>query len=370
MIYDAVGKVHSQEYAENIKRYGVKGNGSDDDTALLNYAFQHSKSLYMPAGIYKISKTVEIPDNVKLTGDGENTVFQVASQYELTGYAWRDSFKYPFIHVGANCVLRDFKLNGDETAPADQQQVGIWVYGDNTQIRHVITRNINYFPDAWIGGSQGYGTVNAPAHAIFAHYCKNVLIDSCSCDGSGYQGIGVEGVENAIISSCFVGAGNRTGIQVHRYSKNVTIRDCTVDNPNSNKHSDITIHGHGEMVSGVSIIGCNLINPCEEKAAILTVEGVGEKIVISNCRIRARNIGISLCYGHESRDWNIDRVMKVIVEGNVIQSENRGLDLHGEYVVVGNNIIESAEVNPITITGEHYEVNNNLIITTSNEVVN
>lgn len=366
MIFDSVGNVESSEYLENIKIYGVKGDGVTDDTALLNYAFQHSKSLYIPAGIYVFNKTLEIPDGVKICGDGYESVLQAGPQYTLTGYAWRETLKYPMIHVGGNCVLCDFRLNGDETTLKDQEQAGIWIYGDNTKLRGIITKNLNYFPESWVGGSSGYGHGNAPALSIFAHYCKNVLIESCICEGNGYQGIGVEGVENAVIHACYVGAGNRTGIQVHRYCKNITISDCTVNNPNSNKHADITIHGDDERISGVSIIGCNLINPCEEKAAIQTVAGVEEKIVISNCRIKAKNIGISLCYGHESRDWNIDRAMKVIVEGNVIQSENRGLDLHGEYVVVGNNIIESAEVNPITITGEHYEVNNNLIITTSN----
>lgn len=361
MIYDANGNVQNQNNCEDVRSYGAVGDGITNDTPALKYAFLHAKNIYLPRGTYLIDRTLFIPDNTKIIGDGKQSIIKLAGTYNLSGYPWRDDYKYPIIYVGANCILRDFLINGDETAARDQGQVGVWVSGNGTICYNVHTKNINYFPDAWIGGASGYGTVNAPGYGFLVHYCKNIIIDSCSFDGNGYEGIGTEGTENVIIKNCFVGAGNRTGIQIHRYSKNIIIENCIVDNPNTYKHADLTIHGDSEPIDKIKIIGCSFITACEEKASIQTVTGLETNVLITGCHFNSNNLAISTKHDNIGQGGSEN----VIIVGNIIKSRKDGVSAYGENVIVTDNIVEYVE-NGISVYGESNVIENNINIQNTN----
>jgi len=64
----------------SVKDFGAIGNGLDDDTAAINRALyelfcrfpnpQIRRSLYFPAGVYKVTGTINIPPHAKLWGEG------------------------------------------------------------------------------------------------------------------------------------------------------------------------------------------------------------------------------------------------------------------------------------------------------------
>lgn len=361
MIYDSIGKVVLCDTAVNAKMFGAKGDGINDDSDFLNHLFNNYKNIYLPEGMYKISKTLVIPEGVKICGDGENSVIKLSDTHTLTGYEWRNSYKYPYLYVsGNNCILKDFCVHGDETAARDLGHVGILISGDGTLCHNIRLKNINYFPNEWIGGTQGYGTVNAPGYGFAIFRCKQVVIDSCRSDGNGYEGIGTENAENVIIKNCFVGDGNRTGIQVHRHCKDIIIANCIVKNTNEHKHSDFTIHGDAEPCTGIKIIGCSFLIPIEEKASIHTVSGLESDVIIESCYINSQNRAISI--GH---DWASKALSRnVIIANNVINAETDGILANGDNVVVTGNIIKYSGT-PIYISGEHTVISNNLNLLSS-----
>jgi len=56
----------------SVKDFGAIGDGVADDTTAIQAAINASvnKKVYIPAGIYKISSTITIPNNRSIVGDG------------------------------------------------------------------------------------------------------------------------------------------------------------------------------------------------------------------------------------------------------------------------------------------------------------
>ena len=57
----------------NVKNYGAKGNGTNDDTSAINSAISKSSTgsvVYLPAGTYRITKRIYPKSNTILRGDG------------------------------------------------------------------------------------------------------------------------------------------------------------------------------------------------------------------------------------------------------------------------------------------------------------
>lgn len=63
--------------AFDVKNYGAIGDGIVDDTAAIQatIAAGAGKQVYLPAGNYKISSTLEIPSNTTFYGDGKSSTF-------------------------------------------------------------------------------------------------------------------------------------------------------------------------------------------------------------------------------------------------------------------------------------------------------
>ena len=52
----------------NVKRYGAKGNGVDDDTSALQSAIDQDEYVFLPKGYYRITDTLHLKENTKLIG--------------------------------------------------------------------------------------------------------------------------------------------------------------------------------------------------------------------------------------------------------------------------------------------------------------
>ncbi|KAJ6007783.1 hypothetical protein N7540_011759 [Penicillium herquei] len=71
----------------NVKNFGAKGDGSTDDTAILNYVFSYAANLssvvYFPYGLYMIHDTLRVPVGPRIIG-------QAWSQIMATGEKFAD----------------------------------------------------------------------------------------------------------------------------------------------------------------------------------------------------------------------------------------------------------------------------------------
>jgi Pectate lyase superfamily protein len=110
----------------SVKDFGATGDGVTDDTAAINRALyqlycreinpQIRRSLYFPAGVYKISGTIYIPPFATLYGEGiENSVIQASTATNNLPYVFRtcDSLQQYGSNIGNNNAIppRDITIS-------------------------------------------------------------------------------------------------------------------------------------------------------------------------------------------------------------------------------------------------------------------
>ena len=92
----------------SVKDFGATGDGVTDDTAAIQsgitFVSGNGKALYVPAGDYLLSATVDIPSNVTMYGDGIKSKF-----FRDTSVAAFDIFS---VKGSAHVILRDFLIDG------------------------------------------------------------------------------------------------------------------------------------------------------------------------------------------------------------------------------------------------------------------
>lgn len=92
----------------SVKDFGATGDGVTDDTAAIQsgitFVSGNGKALYVPAGNYLLSATVDIPSNVTMYGDGIKSRL-----FRDTGVAAFDMLE---IKGSAHVILRDFLIDG------------------------------------------------------------------------------------------------------------------------------------------------------------------------------------------------------------------------------------------------------------------
>jgi len=100
----------------SVKDFGAVGDGEADDTAAINRAFYElfcreknpeiRRSLYFPAGIYRVSDTIKIPPYAKVWGEGvESSIIRMApDDSSVPAYVIRttDSLQQTGANIGAN----------------------------------------------------------------------------------------------------------------------------------------------------------------------------------------------------------------------------------------------------------------------------
>ena len=114
----AVARTMSRKLDEiaSVKDFGAVGDGETDDTAAINRAFYElfcreknpeiRRSLYFPAGVYKVSDTILVPPYAKVWGEGvESSIIRMApDDSSVPTFVMRttDSLQQIGANIGAN----------------------------------------------------------------------------------------------------------------------------------------------------------------------------------------------------------------------------------------------------------------------------
>lgn len=95
----------------SVKDFGAVGDGITDDTTAINRAFSElftrevnpeiRRSLFFPAGIYRVTGTIKIPTYAKIYGEGKNS--SIIRQTSVTpGFSFADSKQQISPNIGNN----------------------------------------------------------------------------------------------------------------------------------------------------------------------------------------------------------------------------------------------------------------------------
>lgn len=138
----------------NVKDFGAKGDGSTDDQAALQKAFDQAKatgkSVWIPAGTYNHSDVIKVDGGVKVSGAGDQTVLHATN-----------ASKAAIELTGSNSALSYVKLTADSaTRIPNAEASDVWInHADYAQVSHVTA----------VGSGANSVTVDASTHSIVDH---------------------------------------------------------------------------------------------------------------------------------------------------------------------------------------------------------
>ena len=261
----------------SVKDYGALGNGINDDTDSIQTALAKSsgKIVYFPKGTYMVSKTIEIPSNLHIFGEGEGTVIKMISTVgrdtTLVRTGKRGSKRE---HIIISDMTLDFNRDrwnvpGGETLldtdggdqDNDQTTLSIcfseYVLVKNVRCLDGYKHCIDITSPRYPSNTNGTEYDNEPS--------RYVTIENCFASGAGDDNITTHFSSNILITGCrsITPSGVRTGnnsncFEIDDGSRNVTMTNNVA--VKGNKGLQIKGHDYAPAPYNVIVDGYRAIN--------------------------------------------------------------------------------------------------------------
>jgi hypothetical protein len=178
----------------SILNYGADSTGTHDATAALrnciSAAASQGKSVWLPAGIYKITGLIKLPSNLMIQGAGMWFTTLVGDSALYANAARRITFK----GAGSNIHLSDFAIVGKLNYRNDREpNDGLGgTYGRGSTISRIWVEHTK--TGAWIINSQGLVMEDCRFRDTLADGCnicvgmQNTTVTNCTTRGTGDDG--------------------------------------------------------------------------------------------------------------------------------------------------------------------------------------
>jgi hypothetical protein len=179
----------------SVLDFGAKGDGETDDTAAINRALyelfcresnqQVRRSLFFPAGTYKVSNTINIPAFAKLYGEGARSsiISQVSGNSPVACTA--DSRQQTGINIGNNSATTPQHITIDGIGFVTTQAVDVFVVDQATQIAFVDTNFAGPFSKSNLTNA-GVNIACVRLTSNASNITKQVTFDRCGFSNSTY----------------------------------------------------------------------------------------------------------------------------------------------------------------------------------------
>ena len=181
----------------DVRAYGAKGDGVTDDRVAFNLALVAAagKTLYVPAGTYRVSAGLTVANRTRIVGDGPG-----ASQINYRPTVTTANQLFDFDNVD-NVVLENLGMVL-ETGGGGQTTTAVQCQGDAGSVTEVLLRRVH------ISGFQQYGVrLNTASYYVVL---DQVRILNCS---------------NSVANGG-TGTGNAVAISIGSPVNALRIRDC------------------------------------------------------------------------------------------------------------------------------------------------
>jgi hypothetical protein len=198
----------------SVTDFGAVGDGVTDDTAAIQAAVNVGGEIIFPTGVYVIGSTVNIPSNVKMSGDGKTSILKLANGanthiFQNSNYVSgsNENIKIDGLIIDGNVVNQT--NNGAYNKHGIRLKNTLRFYLQNSVIRNVGTDCINMIDsnDACIVQNTLHGAYN---HAVTFQGCDGLLgenntiyncgskTDALGFTSSGHAFIGVNDACNNV----------------------------------------------------------------------------------------------------------------------------------------------------------------------------
>tara|TARA_R110000796_G_scaffold45937_6_gene111131 strand:+ start:19097 stop:20683 length:1587 start_codon:yes stop_codon:yes gene_type:complete len=196
----------------SVKSFGAVGDGSADDTVAINRAFnqlfcvesnpQIRRTLYFPAGNYKISDIIKIPTYASMVGDGKDstTITQTNASAGLV-FKLADSLQQVDANIGNNAATRPsyIRVVGITFATNSDSSVGKISAASNIVFNDV--KFTGTLVDPSDAGNNTYGIFIESTPVL---QCKHIIFTNCSFNGLSYAVIADDDMDHILFDSCEV----------------------------------------------------------------------------------------------------------------------------------------------------------------------
>lgn len=315
---------------ENVLIYGIKGDGTTDNTTLLNSIKDYTDKLYFPTGTYLINK-LELSNktNYKLYGDGFTSIIKCNNPNTASSFTFIDlttgTFNVHDLFIDGNYIGRNTPLSLIDTndsiiknckvkGGSSQRTINIQAYNEdygynNTIENNVVLKDSEYCSDGAL--IECTGELSAEA-SPFLHNLR-ILNNKCICTSTSYNGnsdlfdcIETDNCYDTIISSNYCENSMHNGISLDTRNintictNNICISTSELTGVSRNGIEITGSHG-AELMNG--IVANNIIRNFGSNGIACNARNY----TITNNRIDTSNRGIIL--------------LELCTEGNIV-SEN------------------------------------------------
>ena len=311
VVGDRFTSLSEEIVAVTPKKFGAVGDGVADDSDAIQSALNAGGLVYLPAGRYKITKTLTIGSNTTLMGDGDNSVIFLGDNgANLTPHYWYAEGEvdgvypdyYPYITTAENakdiCISR-IRVEGNTEEASENIHVGICAESaTGVQIDHVSVWKINYFPE--LAPARPSGQWRRGWNVAFLRSERIELAHSTIQYGA-YECVRIGTRTNDVwVHDCLIEYGWRTGLQVIEACNDVLVERCTINQDDFDAYDTnacITFHpSDANHIGAVVIRGCKitgkLYTGTAEGAGISVVYNAIDSLVIDDCTIKITSAGL------------------------------------------------------------------------------
>lgn len=248
----------------NVRNLGAKGDGTTDDTAALQAAFDiaglnswagNTRIVYIPSGTY-LTGTITVTGSIAtVIGDSEFASVLLAKP-SITGAV---------LSVGTSTTInfRSFGIDGNKASLTTingthhgiqmQDRTNDGTYVKTGNLSHVYIRNTD--GDGFHGGAYRQEfladyiyTINTNGHGIYQHpNAADWYLNKVSITGAGGYGMYLStmcNVDDGYITQCL------NGVYFGQYTRHSTLRGLQIDR---HQQSAIVFEGTDTLVDGVSL---------------------------------------------------------------------------------------------------------------------
>jgi len=182
----------------SVLDFGAVGDGVTDDTAAINRALyqlycrevnpQVRRGLFFPAGIYKVSGTIDIPPYAMIMGEGiDSSIISLVNESGSVPYVAQtaDSLQQTGVNIATNGAIPPQYINISNIGFQSVDPVAnVFLVGQATNCR---------FQNVGFNGPLTTADLYAPHLTVAVDFystttltCNQIVFDGCVFDGTGY----------------------------------------------------------------------------------------------------------------------------------------------------------------------------------------
>ena len=369
-------------------RCGASGDGQTDDTAALRkciaLAAQEAKTVWLPAGVFKIAGDIDLPSNATIQGAGmwHTTLLGDAAQYTNAAKRVRLNGKGSNIHLADFAIIGKLNYRNDsepndglgESFGLDSRISRIWVEHTKTGVW------VNNCSNLVVEGCRFRNTI-----ADGVNFCvgmRSSIIENCTARGTGddcfaiwpathapqtfvpglnvirhctaqlpflANGAAIYGGESNRIEDCLftdISAGCAILISTtfptadgkkqidNNFSGTTVVRDCDLIRSGGYDHewawrAALQLCLDRRSISGLDLHDLNIQDSISDGMSIIAPESKQRQTTLSNARIAAVNIpnyGIGAAHRHGLWIRKDARGSVIISRSTIVEQENDSAD--------------------------------------------